>query len=197
MSIESATSMTLLRRVSAGDQQAWERLVGLYAPLVCHWARRGGLQPADVDDLRQEVFAAVAQRVDSFRKERAFDTFRGWLRGVTRNKLLEFFRRRGFQPEAQGGSDFRRRLELVPSFPPDLGEDAPEDAAEVAAVYRRVLDHIRTEFEGRTWQAFWRMAVDDRPAPEVAAELGMTANAVRLAKWRVLHRLREEAGDLA
>jgi RNA polymerase sigma-70 factor (ECF subfamily) len=51
------------------------------------------------------------------------------------------------------------------------------------------------EFEERTWQAFWRTAVDGRSAADVGAELGMTPGAVRVAKSRVLHRLREELGD--
>jgi RNA polymerase sigma-70 factor (ECF subfamily) len=55
---------------------------------------------------------------------------------------------------------------------------------------------LRSEFEEHTWRAFWRVAVDGQPAPEVAAELGMKPNAVRTAKSRVLRRLREELGDL-
>jgi hypothetical protein len=31
---------------------------------------------------------------------------------------------------------------------------------------------------------------------DVAADLGMSPGAVRVAKYRVLHRLREELGDL-
>ena len=41
-----------------------------------------------------------------------------------------------------------------------------------------------------------RTTVDEQPSTAVAAELGMTANAVRMAKSRVLRRLREELGDL-
>jgi RNA polymerase sigma-70 factor (ECF subfamily) len=55
---------------------------------------------------------------------------------------------------------------------------------------------IRSEFEERTWRAFWGVAVDDRPAAEVAAELGMSPGAVYIAKSRVLRRLREEFRDL-
>jgi RNA polymerase sigma-70 factor (ECF subfamily) len=59
-----------------------------------------------------------------------------------------------------------------------------------------VLDLIRPEFAERTWQAFWRTAIEGGSAPEVAAELSMSAGAVRVAKSRVLQRLREELGDL-
>ena len=55
---------------------------------------------------------------------------------------------------------------------------------------------IRGEFEPRTWEAFWQTAVEGRAAADVAAELGMTPGAVRVAKSRVLHRLRTDLGDL-
>jgi len=45
-------------------------------------------------------------------------------------------------------------------------------------------------------EAFRRFGVDGVPAGRVAEELGLSENAVFLAKSRVLKRLREEAGDL-
>jgi RNA polymerase sigma-70 factor (ECF subfamily) len=59
-----------------------------------------------------------------------------------------------------------------------------------------VLEKIRPDFEPRTWQAFWQATVEGRPSADVAAELGLTAGAVRKAKARVLARLRTELGDL-
>ena len=63
-------------------------------------------------------------------------------------------------------------------------------------LFRRGLALIRTEFEDRTWQAFWRTAVDGLSASEAGRELNMSPGAVRVAKSRVLQRLREELGDL-
>jgi RNA polymerase sigma-70 factor, ECF subfamily len=51
MKPDRATSLTLLDRVRASDQDAWGRLVGLYGPLVRHWCRRRGVPEGDVDDL--------------------------------------------------------------------------------------------------------------------------------------------------
>jgi RNA polymerase sigma-70 factor, ECF subfamily len=75
-------------------------------------------------------------------------------------------------------------------------EEGSGDAA-VSALLRRGLDLIRDEFEARTWQAFWLTAVEGRAPKDVAAELGMSGGAVRVAKSRVLHRLRAELGDRA
>src|SRR5207249_4270036 len=76
----TATSRSLLDRLKADDAAAWDRLVGLYAPLMSRWCRRWDLPEQDIADVLQEVFQAVATHIGGFRKERAGDTFRGWLR---------------------------------------------------------------------------------------------------------------------
>jgi RNA polymerase sigma-70 factor (ECF subfamily) len=195
MSDENVTSVTLLERVRRRDQDAWQRLLHLYTPLVAYWCRHEGVLPQDADDVCQDVFQAVAAGLPGFRRDHAGETFRGWLRGITRHKVLDYFRRRQGQPEAQGGTDAQLRLAGVPqseASPPEA--DDPED--ELIRLYHRALELVRGEFEARTWQAFWRAAVEGRAPAELAAELGMTPAAVRKAKSRVLLRLREEVGDL-
>jgi RNA polymerase sigma-70 factor (ECF subfamily) len=189
----SATSLSLLQRIRNGDASGWQRVVDLYAPLVQHWCRRWGIQPADADDLVQEVFHSAAQGITTFRHDRAGDTFRGWLRVIARHKVLDFWRGRAQHPEAFGGSEALRRLQETPAA---AAEDDPEDAAQTSAVFHRALGFLHSEFEQRTWQAFWRITIDGQSAGDVAAELGMTSAAVRMAKSRVLRRLREELGDL-
>jgi RNA polymerase sigma-70 factor (ECF subfamily) len=191
----SATSPSLLARVQADDATAWDRLVALYAPLVLHWCRRCDLQETDAADVFQEVFQAVATHISRFRKEKVGDTFRGWLRTITRHKVHDHFRRLGREPGGVGGTDAQRRLAQLPAAPTPE-EDSAADAQAERDLFHRGLDLIRAEFAERTWQAFWRTAVDGQSAGDVAAELGMSPGAVRVAKCRVLQRLREELGDL-
>jgi RNA polymerase sigma-70 factor (ECF subfamily) len=191
----TTTSRSLLERVKSDEPAAWDRLVALYAPLVLGWCRGWGLREQDAADIFQEVFQAVAAHIGGFRKEREGDTFRGWLRTITRNKVHDYFRVRNRQPEGVGGSEAQDRLAQLPA--PQPGEDSSllEENCERGLV-ARALELIRCEFTERTWQAFWRTAIEGRSAPDVAAELSMTAGAVRVAKSRVLQRLREELGDL-
>jgi RNA polymerase sigma-70 factor (ECF subfamily) len=185
----------LLERVKANEAGAWERLVGLYAPLVFHWCRRWHLQDEDSADVFQEVFLAVATHIGAFRKNGARDTFRGWLRTITRNKVLDHFRRLGREPSGEGGTEAHVRIAQLADAPPSEEESSAEQDAE-DSLFRRALELIRGEFEERTWQAFWRTTVEGRAPKDVAGELGMSPGAVRVAKCRVLHRLREELGDL-
>jgi RNA polymerase sigma-70 factor (ECF subfamily) len=192
----TGTSRSLLERLKADDPAAWDRLVGLYAPLVLHWCRRAGLREQDAADIFQEVFQAVAAHIGGFRRDRPGDTFRGWLHRITQNKVRDHFRRRGREPQGVGGTDALSRLAEVPAPEAPEQDTADEHRAE-RELFRRALQLIRSEFAERTWQAFWRTAVEGRATQDVAAELAMTPGAVRVARCRVLQRLREEMGDLA
>ena len=105
-----STSKSLLGRAREGDATAWDRLSLLYAPLVFHWCRHRGLREADAADIVQEVFQAVAAHLGPFRKQEASDTFRGWLRTITENKIRDHFRRMAHETEAIGGTDAQHRL---------------------------------------------------------------------------------------
>ncbi|HEY1858915.1 MAG TPA: sigma-70 family RNA polymerase sigma factor [Gemmataceae bacterium] len=190
----SATSRSLLARVKADEPDAWNRLVHLYAPLVLHWCRGKGLQDPDVADIFQEVFRAVVTHLGGFRRERPEDTFRGWLRRITQNKLRDHFRRLDRETRGVGGSSAQERFTQLPE-PTPVEVDLPTDDEGERALFSRAIDLIRAEFEERTWAAFWRTAVDGRAAKDVAADLSMSPGAVRVAKSRVIHRLREELGD--
>jgi RNA polymerase sigma-70 factor (ECF subfamily) len=192
---QGGTSLTLLERLRANEPDAWGTMVRLYTPLVFHWCARGGVRGADADDISQEVFRAAAAGFAAFRRERAGDTFRGWLRGITRNMLLQHFRRSGRQPAASGGTEAFVRLHEVTDAAPGLA-DEDDPAPEVEGLRRRALELVRCEFEDRTWQMFWVTVVDGRSPVDIAAELGVTPAAVRKAKSRVLHRLREQFGEL-
>ncbi|QJW95888.1 RNA polymerase sigma factor [Frigoriglobus tundricola] len=192
---ESATSLTLLGRLRAADGDAWTRLVALYGPLVRHWLGRGGVTAADAEDLVQEVFREVSQALPAFRRDRPGDTFRGWLRGVTRIALLRHGRALGRQPRAAGGTDALEHLHALPDAAEPAG-DEDDEPAERNALYRRALELVRGEFEAKTWQMFWACTVEARPPAEVAVEQGVSVAAVRQAKSRVLRRLKEEVGDL-
>ena len=183
------TSLSLLQKARANDQDAWRRLIHLYRPLVLFWASRGGLRADDAEDVAQEVFQAASAGLASFHRDRPGDTFRGWLRGITRNLMLLHFRKIGRNPQAAGGSDAHLMLNEIPTPFPD---DPPE---ELGQLYRRALELVRDEFEERTWQAFWLTVVEGRSPLAVAGELHVTPAAVRQAKSRVLRRLKHEVGD--
>jgi len=192
METADSTSSSLLSRVKARDPQAWQRLAELYGPLVYQWCRRCEVAPEDAADLVQDVFDTVAGHVGEFAYRRPGDSFRAWVRTVTLNRVRDHFRRLRHQVEAKGGTDAQRRLLEIPDRASLPAHDGPFQDA----LWQRVLDAVRAEFEDRTWQAFWQVVIDGRAPADVAADLGMTLGAVYKAKARILRRVRVELEGL-
>ncbi len=199
---DGSTSRSLLAGAKGDVPAAWERLVRLYAPLVASWCRRWGVAEQDVADILQEVFSAVAAHLDRFQSERPNSTFRGWLATITRNKIRDHFRRRSLEPVAQGGSEGMRQLQQIPETVASnaaIDSESPLDSDEAVVLnelLRIALGSIQGEFHERTWRAFWGVVVEGRAAADVAHDLEMTPGSVRVAKSRVLLRLRRELGDV-
>lgn len=191
----SATSPSLIARVQRQDPEAWQRLLNTYGPLVYHWCERTGLNAADSSDVMQNVFLAVSNSIQRFEKTRESDSFRGWLWTITRNKVRDFCRKQARQvADAAGGTNAYAELAAVSE---QLSDDSMTVTSprEFSGLLHRAMDMVKAEFEDRTWNAFWRSAVENEPTAEIAAHLGITANSVRQAKSRVLRRLREELGE--
>jgi RNA polymerase sigma-70 factor (ECF subfamily) len=185
-------SSTLLVRVKMRQADAWQRLVDLYGPTVFRRCRAASVPIDHIADVVQEVFASVAAHVDAFHREKPRDSFSAWLRTITRNKIRDYFRRIG-AVGARGGTDAHQRLLQLPELP-----DPPEPSglSERASIVHRATDLVKAEFESRTWEAFWRTAVNAETPADVAADLGLSTQAVYKAKSRVLRRLRQELGGL-
>ncbi len=188
------TSASLLDRLRVTPDGAdWSRLVDLYTPLIRGWLLRHGLPPQEADDLVQEVLQVVVRKVPDFRRQRT-GSFRAWLRAITVNCLRDFWKARRREPQGAGDTSFAWMMEQLADATSGLSRlwDQEHDRH----VSQKLLETIRPQFEERTWRAFQRVAVDGATADEAAAELGITTNAVFIAKSRVLTRLRQEAAGL-
>jgi len=188
-SLTETTSPSLLRRASDFDGAAWARLSTIYSPFVYRWCRQSGLQSSDIEDVTQEVFRAVATGLGGY-LQTSQGKFRGWLWGVTRNKLADHFRRAAKHAKPLGGETGQELMrEVMESISASVSKlDLHGDVL----VVQRTLQLLKDEYEPQTWQAFWRTTVGNERATDIAAELGMTKKAVRQAKYRILKRLRAE-----
>lgn len=189
------TNHTLIDQVRQNDHESWNVFVSIYQPLVEHWCRCTGLRGSDVEDVSQNVFTSVATSIGSFQKRTPEDTFRGWLRTITRARVADFLRRKSIEVPSLESIDAQSYLAQLSEPEPPTATD-PESRKASVEVYRKAVEAVRMKVEERTWLAFWRTTVDEQPAPEVADELGMTGDAVRKAKSRMKIRLRLELGSL-
>jgi RNA polymerase sigma-70 factor (ECF subfamily) len=188
------TSLTLLQRLRDNQPEAWRTMVQLYTPLIAHWCARGGVRGPDAEDVVQEVFRVAATSLDRFRLEREGDSFRAWFRGITRKILLAHYRRTDREPQAPGGSDALEQLHEVADAASTASEEE-DPPSELQALRLRALELVRGQVEERTWRAFWLTAMEGQSPVDIAASLGVSSTAVRMAKSRVLRRLKEQFGE--
>jgi RNA polymerase sigma-70 factor (ECF subfamily) len=188
--VDKQTPVSLLVRLAQpADGDAWRRFAALYSPLLFFWLQRLGCPESDASDVVQDVLLGVFRNIHRYRREPG-KRFRGWLWTITRNHWRERLRR---DPGPSAGDGSGPALEVV---------DERNDLEEwIEANYRkylvdRALRLMRSDFEDATWQACWGHVVEGRDASDVARGLGMTVNAVYLAKSRVLRRLRQELEGL-
>ena len=181
----------LLRLADTENQQAWAEFIELYEPLVHRLLRKAGLQDADLREVTQDVFIAVSRNVARFEPAYEQGSFRGWLRMVTRNLLVNLLEKRRHQVGVGTGStDVMRLLDEVPER--DMEASVIVDAEFRRRLFHHAADRVRREFRPATWQAFWQTCVESASVAEVCERLGMTPGAVYIARSRVIARLRKE-----
>lgn len=179
------TPSSLLERLRHSfDPDAWARFVALYTPLIYSWGRRVGLQDQDAADLVQDVFATLVEVLPKFAYDR-HKSFRRWLCTITLNRWRNVCKR--FENRVLRGHG--GEVEQIAAVN-DL--EAAWEAEYQQHLAGQALRVMRSDFAEPTWKACWETVVAERPAAEVAAELGMTVGAVYAAKFRVLDRLRQE-----
>lgn len=170
--------------------RAWTLFSELYRPVIYRMARRRGMQDADAQDLSQKVLVSIARTAESWKPGAEHGRFRHWLSRVTRNAIIDEFRKR--RPDtALGGSDIVRVLHQSP------GADQTEiDYEYERAVFRRAAGLVRPEFVPETWNVFWQSTVEGQTIPEVAQRFSRSTGSVYTARSRVMKRLREVVEQL-
>jgi RNA polymerase sigma-70 factor (ECF subfamily) len=195
MALTPTTRASLLLRLrDPRDHEAWLEFVSLYEPVVYRLLRHHGLQDADAREVMQNFFMAVSRSIDQFDTAPDRGSFRGWLRRVTRNLLTDWLRQGQRRALMFGGSHLLAMLENLPDA---SGPESQEFDQELRRqVFQRAAELVQDEFQPQTWQAFWQTSVDGISTAQVAANLGISAGAVRVARSRVLARLRSAVRNL-
>lgn len=168
-----------LDEIERGRTDAFGRIVRAYAlPLRSYLASQVH-HLDDVDDLAQEVFLTALRSLSGYRRG---EDFGAWLRGIARNKLLNYFRSLSRRNQALQ----RFREEVARTIARDLDEAAASDRAEVierllrciAQLPERLRRVVRAGLEG------------NRPV-ELAQAMATTVGAVYNLHYRANQLLRD------
>lgn len=178
----------LLRLRDPTNQPAWEEFVSIYAPVLFSHCRKRGLSFEDASDLTQEVVRSVARAMPGFIYEPSRGSFRGWLYTLLRRGISRHFEKGSRDPlrKSDGDSHIEEARRVDPA----------RETWELD--YRRrlfswAMGRAKERFNERIWLAFEETTLRERPVDEVAGELGMTRNAITVAKCRVITAIRDIA----
>ncbi len=186
MSDPPVTNPSLLVRLrDPSDSPAWDTFSQIYEPLIYAFCRKSGLQEADARDVTQDVMVSVISAIQKFEYDQSHGKFRSWLYRVVRSKLANYFNKSKKQPRGSGQTIVNQMLNEQPG----AEEEQAFDKEAEQRVFEWACEKVRTEFEAKTWQAFWRTAVKQEKAGAVAEAEGMSVGAVYIAKSRVVKRL--------
>ena len=183
------TSLSLLDRLrQSPENEDWSRLIEVYSPLLRAWLMRAEVQSADADDLVQEVLLVVHRELPKFEHNQRRGAFRNWLRQIVVHRLRNFWRSRGRLIVAGNDSQLEEHLKQLEDDGSQLSQRW--DREHNLAVARKLLELIESRFTESTRLVFRRLVVDGADADTVAAETGLSLNAIFTAKSRVLRELR-------
>ena len=185
MSMDFSTHASLLDRLADGvDPQAWAEFHGRYRDLIHAMARRSGLQPADCDDVTQEVCLSLSRSLGRF----AYDPSRGRFRSYLRTVVVNTITRK------------QRQKRAAYALPDDVVDPRCDTDPAAAAAWedewqqyhvRRAMSRLMTTVSDRDRLAFVRYAMQGASAAQTAEELQLTVDNVYQIKSRILRRLSE------
>jgi len=191
MEMQPETSESLIARVKdPANEAAWIEFLAIYQPVVLRMAQNRGLQPTDADDLAQSVFLTLSNAINEWQPQPDGPPFRAWFFTITRNAIINALRSRQ-RHQARGGTSVLELLEQIP----DEASSAEFYRESQREVFRWVCAEVKPEFSQSTWDIFWRTAVEDVPAEQVATEMQRKVGAIYVAKWRVLKRIKERIAN--
>ncbi|UCD76845.1 MAG: sigma-70 family RNA polymerase sigma factor [Phycisphaerales bacterium] len=182
------TTTVVLENLRSSNEAAWKQFVGRFRGPIVRFARDLGLGPEEAEDVAQETLLDFVRAYREGQYDREKGRLSAWLFGIAHRRVLDAGRKMARRPRALGTD---RQTAFWENLPDEQAARRSWDQSWQQAVLQQCVDQIRTEMQPKTIRAFELFAVEQRPAAEVARELGMSRNAVFIAKHRVLKRVLE------
>jgi RNA polymerase sigma-70 factor (ECF subfamily) len=181
------TRASLIQRVrEQNDGQSWTEFITFYQPLLHSYVRSRGVQPAEVDNVVQEIFIRLLNALRTFQYNPNRGRFRTWLYQVTMNVIIDLARHESGRRRAE--QEWQQR------FGKALVDDEPDEEWNLAH-RRRALELAQEQVKAsyrdtpNTWLCYEQRYLQNRSCAEIAQELGITTNAVTQNIGRVLRKI--------
>lgn len=195
-SADFATRASLLHRLRVGhEEDAWREFYDLYWRPVYGYARRYGLGRQDAEDVVQDVMVAAVRALPGFEYQPDRGRFRGWMATLARRKVIDRLRRRAARVPEAACREEAGDWDGVPD-PSSETVDAHWEREWALGLLSLAMERVAHGMDSRRWEAFRRYVLEEEAPAAVAADCGLSVDALYVLKHRVVDRIREEASRL-
>ncbi len=182
------TTSLILDQLGRDDADTWEIFLERFRQPIVNFALNLGLPLEESEDAAQETLTAFLTAYRQGKYDRAKGRLGSWLFGFAHRTVMN--RRRNLAV-TQRRQSVGQRTTFWDTVPAEETVRKSWNESWQHTMLNLCMKQIRIELEPNTINAFEKFALEGQPAARVATELGMSRNAVFLAKHRVLTRLRE------
>ncbi|MEA3445094.1 MAG: sigma-70 family RNA polymerase sigma factor [Bacteroidota bacterium] len=176
-----------IQRIKSREHKAFRELVGLYQKMVLNICLGYLHNPADAEDLAQDVFLEIYNKIDSFRSDAKLST---WIYRITVNKSLNFIR---------NNKKEKTNLSLVPDNDGEgIGLQIPVDKQEQidykieSSERKKRMDIAIDSLPENQRSAFVLNKYDDKSYKEIAEIMGLSLSSVESLLFRAKQNLQKK-----
>jgi RNA polymerase sigma factor (sigma-70 family) len=180
------TRASIIFGVCQNDPRRWSEFDAIYRPLLKAYLRKRGIKECDASEIVQDIFLKLVDKIRTY--DRTKCRFRTWLFRVAQNAMIDSLRRRAALEKALRGWAENKLREFETN---SVELEKEWDRLHRAKILKHALRSVRARVSPKAWSCFVGRLIEDRPAEEIAGELGMeTPNAVYVSACRVLKKVR-------
>jgi RNA polymerase sigma factor (sigma-70 family) len=183
------THISLLRRVGEGDAVAWDEFWAKYVGYLRWWCQQWKVPSQDAEDLIQDTFVEVLQRIPDFRR-RGAGSFRSWMKTLAVRIWSKACMKANRQRNIAALEGLRRSTLSLDSLESGLDRLIRE---ELLSTSMRI---VKRKVEPKTWEAFRLVVLEGLPSAEAAERLGISIESVYNARFRVQRKISHELANL-
>ncbi len=181
------TSAVLERLANFDDRDAWRQFSERFRAPIERFAQRQGLSAIDAEDAAQETLMGFARAYAEGSYDRTKGRLSSWIFGIAWRRIDHLRRRQG-RPESPVADDQSAFWAQVPG---DEGASALWDEVWERSLLEHCVRQIKQEVQPATFRVFEMLVLEKRAVEDAVNELGLTRNAVYIARHRVMGRMQE------
>ena len=178
----------LIQRLVRGDRSAFREMVETHKKKIYFLALDMVGNPADAEDVSQEVFLRVFRSFKTFHQDARLGA---WLYRITYNASIDHLRKRAVTPEPMADEALETGFQSHPQIAEPQASLNPAVAAERGLLQDRI-EKALGNVSPREKAVFLLRHYEDLSLKEIAESLELTVGSVKSYLFRAVRKLRTE-----